>query len=108
MATRTRRKTVIFVHPFLLNDIGRTIPAGAYEVLTDEELIEGLSFPVYRRVSTMIIVPAPAPRTPSIEMLTIDPRELQAALNREAAMHESLAGDSASLVPEPKAANDLL
>ena len=103
MATRTRRKTVIFVYPFLLNDIGRTLPAGEYEVLTDEELIEGLSFPVYRRVSTMIIVPAQAPRTSSIEMLTIDPRELQAALNRDAAMNKPQAGDRRSLVPAPKA-----
>jgi hypothetical protein len=108
MTTRTKRKTVTFVRPFLLNDIGRTLPAGEYEVLTDEELIEGLSFPVYRRVSTMILVPAPAPRTSSIEMLTIDPRELQAVLNRDAAMYQSPASDSASLVPEPKAANDLL
>ena len=106
MAMRTSRKTVVFVHPYLLNDIGRTLPAGEYEVLTDEELIEGLSFPVYRRVSTMIIVPAPAPRTSSIEMLTVDPRELQAALNRDAAMHDSLAG-GASLVPEPRDADDL-
>jgi hypothetical protein len=87
-----------------LKDVGRTLPAGAYEVLTDEELIEGLSFPVYRRVSTMIIVPAP--RTTSIEMLTIDPRELQAALNRDAATGEPLTGGGASLQPEPKAASD--
>ena len=60
MATRTRRETVVFGSPFLLKDIGRTLPAGGYEVLTDEELIEGLSFPVYRRVSTMMMVPAAA------------------------------------------------
>jgi hypothetical protein len=70
----------------LLKDIGRTLPAGGYEVLTDEELIEGLSFPVYRRVSTMMMVPAPPPRTSSIEMLVVDPRELQLALDRDAAM----------------------
>jgi hypothetical protein len=29
-------------------------------VVTDEELIEGLSFAAYRRVSTMIFVPAPS------------------------------------------------
>ena len=108
MATRTNRKTVIFARPFLLNDIGRVLPAGAYEVLTDEELIEGLSFPVYRRVSTMIIVPAPAPRTSSVEMLTVDPRELQAALNRDAATHEPQATDGASLVPTAKAADGFL
>jgi hypothetical protein len=104
MATRTRRKTVVFESPFLLKDIGRTLPAGDYEVLTDEELIEGLSFPVYRRVSTMMMVPAPPPRTSSTEMLTIDPRELQLALDRDAAM--SLPAPGADLVPDPKAAID--
>jgi len=101
MTTRTKRKTITFLRPFLLNDVGRTLPAGEYEVLTDEELIEGLSFPVYRRVSTMIIVPAPPPRTTSIELLAIDPRELQAALNRDAAIQEPQEGSGASLVPEP-------
>lgn len=101
MTTRTKRKMVTFVRPFLLDDIGRTLPAGEYEVLTDEELIEGLSFPVYRRVSTMIIVPAPPPRTTSIELLAVDPRELQAALSRDAATQESQEGGGASLVPEP-------
>jgi hypothetical protein len=107
MVMRTRRNNVVFGRPFLLNDVGRTLPAGEYEVLTDEELIDGLSFPVYRRVSTMIIVPAAPPRTSSIEMLTIDPRELQAALDRDVATHEPPAGDRASLVPGPNAAGDL-
>jgi hypothetical protein len=88
MTVRTKRKTIAFVYPFLVKDIGRTLPAGEYEVLTDEELIEGLSFPVYRRVSTMIMVPAPGPRTSSVEMLTVDPRELQLALDRDAAAHD--------------------
>jgi len=88
MTMRTKRETVTFVHPFSLKGIGRTLPAGAYEVVTDEELIGGLSFPVYRRVSTMIMAPAPAPRTSSIEMLTIDARELEAALKRDAETRE--------------------
>ena len=104
MAMRTKRETVVFGFPFLLKHIGRTLPAGGYEVLTDEELIEGLSFPVYRRVSTMMMVPAPPPRTSSTEMLTIDPRELQLALDRDAAM--SLRAPDTGLVPDPKAAID--
>ena len=90
MTTRSKQKTVVFVHPFLLKGIGRTLPAGEYDVLTAEELIEGLSFPVYRRVSTMMIVPAP--RTAAVEMLAIDPGELQTMLDRDAAMHEPIAG----------------
>jgi hypothetical protein len=97
MTMRTKRKTASFVHPVSLKGVGRTLPAGTYEVLTDEELIEGLSFPVYRRVSTMIMVPAPPPHTSSIEMLTIDPRELEAALKRDAATDESQEDDGANL-----------
>ena len=60
------------------------LPAGEYRVVTDEELIEGISFPIYRRVSTMIFVPGPTCGS-SIEMVTIDPVDLRVALERDAA-----------------------
>jgi hypothetical protein len=66
-----------------LKGVDRVLPAGAYEIVTDEELIEGLSFPVYHRVSTSIMVPAR--HASSIEMLTIDPRDLEAAQERDTA-----------------------
>jgi hypothetical protein len=40
-----------------MEGVGRFLPAGNYEVVTDEELIEGLSFPVYRRVATIMLAP---------------------------------------------------
>jgi hypothetical protein len=58
MTTRTSSKTVTFTRPFLLKGIDRILAAGDYRVMTDEEMIEQLSFPVYHRVSTMIMVPA--------------------------------------------------
>jgi hypothetical protein len=84
MIARSREKAVSFTKPFLLEGVDRPIPAGEYRVKTDEELIEGVSFPVYRRVATMIFVPALSPRG-AIEMITIDPAALQAALDRDAA-----------------------
>jgi hypothetical protein len=54
MPTRTSSKTVTFGHPFWLKGVDRTLPPGDYRVMTDEDLVEGLSFPVYRRVSTML------------------------------------------------------
>jgi hypothetical protein len=60
MTVRTSSKTVTFAHPFLLKGVDRILAAGDYRVVTDEELIEELSFPVYRRVATMIFVPAEA------------------------------------------------
>jgi hypothetical protein len=85
MATRTQRKVIVFHRPFVLKGIDRGLPPGRYETVTDEELIEGLSFPVYRRVSTVIFVPAH--QASSIEMVTIDPSDLQAAQERDAAAH---------------------
>jgi hypothetical protein len=83
MTARSRSKDMVFNRPFLLKGIDRTLPAGSYRVVTDEELIDGISFPVYRRVATMIFVPAPTHGTSSIEMVTIDPLDLQAALDRD-------------------------
>ena len=57
MITRSLSKTVLFNRPFLLKGVDRMLPAGAYRVVTDEELIEGISFPAYRRVATMIFSP---------------------------------------------------
>ncbi len=84
MATRTSTKTVTFAHPFLLKGVDRILGAGDYRVVTDEERIEELSFPVYRRVATMIFVPAASGRASSVEMVAIDPRDLDEAQDRDA------------------------
>lgn len=79
MIARSFSKDVVFRRPFVLKGVDRMLPAGSYRVVTDEELIEGISFPVYRRVATMIFVQG----TSSIEMVAIDPLDLQAALDRD-------------------------
>jgi hypothetical protein len=53
-------------------------------VTTDEELIQELSFPVYRRIATMIFVPPESHHASSVEMVAIDPRDLQEAQNPRA------------------------
>ena len=85
MLTRTRDKTWTFIKPFMLKGVDRLLPAGDYRVSTDEELIESLSFPVYRRIATMIFVPGQGPRASSVEMFTIDPADLQAAHEKDSA-----------------------
>lgn len=86
MIGRSFSKDVVFRRPFVLKGVDRTLPAGSYRVVTDEELIEGISFPVYRRVATMIFVQAPTQGASSIEMVAIDPQDLQAALDRDTAL----------------------
>jgi hypothetical protein len=70
MTLRSRREVVTFKHAFQMRGIDRLLPAGDYEVITDEEMIEGLSFAAFRRVATMIIVPAATSRG-STEMISI-------------------------------------
>ena len=83
MSIRTTRKIVEFSNPFSIEGVGRVLPAGNYEIVTDEELIEGLSFPVYRRVATMMLAYTKSSPVPSTEMLTIDPRDLATAIERD-------------------------
>jgi OpgC protein len=77
--TRSRRETVVFKHPFRIASVERLLPAGSYEVVTDEESMEGLSFPSFRPVATMMMVPAPPPRSSSVEMVTISSIDLSDA-----------------------------
>lgn len=71
MTIRSRREVVTFKHPFRIRGIDRLLPKGAYEVVTDEETIDGLSFAVYRRVATMIMVPVEGSRGAAVEMVSI-------------------------------------
>ena len=92
MAMRTHNKTVTFVRPFTLGDVDDIYPAGAYQVETDEERVEALSFPVYRRVRARIHLHA-EPSRPGIErILTTDPEELDEALKRDRGPLESPEG----------------
>ncbi|MGY8704266.1 hypothetical protein RAD16_00800 [Bradyrhizobium sp. 18BD] len=81
MTIRSRHETVTFKHPFHLRGIARELPAGAYEVVTDEETIDGLSFEVWRRVATMITVPAEGMRgaTERLSIGSVDLADAQAA-----------------------------
>lgn len=78
MPNRTRREDVVFKCPFLLKGWAEPHPAGAYAVETEEELVEGLSFPAYRRVSTTITRQWTRAGA-LVQAIPIDPRELAKA-----------------------------
>lgn len=86
MTMRSRREIITFKHPFRIKGIDRLLPRGAYEVITDEEMIEGLSFASFRRVATMIMVPAAAPRSSTMEMISIGSVELSDAQRIDASV----------------------
>lgn len=80
MSVRTRESSVCFHGPVALKGVDRTLAAGTYRIVTEEAAIDGLSFLAYHRVSTAIIVPI---GDASEEMMTIDQKDLEAALERD-------------------------
>ena len=90
MTVRTTSKTVTFVHAFNLSGMDETQPAGTYTVETDEELLQTLSLPAYKRISTLIRLPARPRSTLMTQIVEVDPLELAAALARDAPPDETI------------------
>jgi len=84
MPERTTETTVTFKHPFMLASFDTAQPAGTYRLVTDEEEILGLSFPAYRRTSTVLHVPAGSSTSGNRQAFPVDVAELKAALEADA------------------------
>ncbi len=85
MNSRSTRSTVTFAHPFRIAGYDDELPAGDYEVVVDEDLMEGLSFEAYRRTASYLLIGGKAGGRGPAEMRPIDPRDLEAALARDQA-----------------------
>lgn len=82
--TRSTETTVTFRRPFTLAAIVGVQPAGTYRVVEEQEEIPGLSFVAFRRVATLLHVPAnPAPGE-TCQVVPVLPDELAAALAADA------------------------
>lgn len=84
MTERTTRRTVTFTQPFSLSAVDEVQPAGTYAVETNEELLQGVSFPAYRRIETLIFLPARPGGAFVDRVVDVDPSELEAAEKRDA------------------------
>ena len=90
MATRTIKRTVTFKRAFSLSGFDGEQPAGTYSVETDEELLEDISFPAYRRMATMMqIEPSSLAQGGILQVSVIDPQQLEAALAVDATHREA-------------------
>jgi hypothetical protein len=87
MTMRTTNKTITFHQPFRLEGVDGVLPPADYRVVTDEEIIEGLSFVAYHRVATSIFVPAPSGS--AVEMVRIDPSDLETAQAKDMALKQA-------------------
>ena len=83
---RSRREVVTFRPPFQIRGVDRVLPAGSYDVITDEEMIEGLSFAAFRRVATLIEVPAAVGR--ARELISIGSVDLSDAQRIDASRQD--------------------
>lgn len=79
MEARTRTETVTFRQPFRLASQPGVMPAGAYTIQVEEELIDGLSFPAWRRTIATLTRQGLAEGRLR-QCWTIRPTELDAAL----------------------------
>lgn len=79
MAIRTSRTTVEFQSTFQLKSLDAPQPAGTYDVVTEEEIIEGNERTVYLRVATLLYVHS----TGTTRIVTVDPTDLQEALAKD-------------------------
>ena len=82
MATRSKETTLTFSKAFALSEVDRPLPAGTYRVV-DEEDIPELSFAAFRRIATMLHVPAISTPGGPVEMFLVNPDELAAALEAD-------------------------
>ena len=104
MTRRIRQETVTFQNDFSLDGIRQMQPPGSYDVEIEEELITELSFPAYRRTAT--VVRLPSSQLGGYEAATIDPVELEAALQRDTALGSpSLAESDPETEAEPTASS---
>ena len=78
------RKSVTFAHPFSLDGIEGTYPAGTYDIAETHEQVEGLAFIGYRRTRTTIELPGTNVALISRQVVEMDPEDLAAALARDA------------------------
>ena len=83
-SVRSTESEVSFRHPFYLSSVGATQPAGSYRLVVDEMQIDGLSFTAYRRVATMLHLPAIGANAAKQEVYVIEPHELEAAIKADA------------------------
>jgi hypothetical protein len=69
-------------------------PAGTYTVETDEELLQTLSLPAYKRISTLLRLPARPGSTVLTQIIEVNPLELAAVLARDAQPDETRGGST--------------
>ncbi len=100
MSTRSSSSLVTFSNPFSLSGYPDELPAGKYEVVVEEELLQGLSFEAYRRTGTYLTVQGKDSKPGRTEMRPIDPEDFELALKHDQTLATSNNDSDAALSPQ--------
>lgn len=83
MVKRINKKLVTFQFPFLIDDIGKPLPAGEYTIETEEESIVGLSFLAYRLIDTILVDRPPKGKPGATHYWSVDHTALAKAIEAD-------------------------
>jgi hypothetical protein len=85
MSQRTVHSTITFNRPFQLSGFDEPFQAGTYKIETLEELVEGVSFPVWRRIETLLLLNQQPGQPKLTQVAVVNPIELEEARSRDEA-----------------------
>lgn len=100
MLTRSTRSMVTFSNDFTIGDSQRELPAGTYEVVVEEKLLQGLSFEAYRRTATYLMIRERGGKTGQTTMHKTTREELEHAIACDRAPPETTNDSEAALSPQ--------
>ncbi len=99
MLTRSTRSMVTFSNDFTIGDEQRELAAGTYEIVVEEELLQGLSFEAYRRTATYLMVRGRGSNAGQTTMQMTPKEDLEHAIARDRAVSETKNNSEAALSP---------
>ncbi|AUC55142.1 hypothetical protein CDO87_19100 [Sagittula sp. P11] len=85
MTVRSTRSAMTFSNPFTLPGYPDELPAGTYDTLVVEELLQGLSFEAYIRIATFLAVCGSGRHVGQRELRPTTEDDLEEVLSQDAA-----------------------
>lgn len=100
MLTRSTRSKVTFSNPFAVGDCDEDFPPGTYDVVVEEELLQGLSFEAYRRTATYLVCRGKGGRAGQTTLHMTTQGELEHAIAHDRALCDTRPDSEAALSPQ--------
>lgn len=100
MLTRSTRSMVTFSNDFMIGDSQRELPPGTYEIIVEEDLIQGISFEAYRRTATYLMIRGRGSNAGQTTMQVITQEDLEHAIACDRASSETINDSEAALSPQ--------